>query len=379
MKICIVSPSYPTTSTHEFVFVDQLCRAIANEGHYVSIIAPQSITKSIVRRVPLVKKHTVLTVEHGIDMILLRPWFISFGNRKYLKRLSNILFNGAVRRAFGQLKNDPQICYGHFWESAFSIYPMAKKYGFPLIVSSGEEEITINKNYSMDTLKEFLGYISGIISVSTKNRSDIVRLGLAEEHSCRIIPNAVDHTLFYKKDKYKLRNELGFNQNHFIIAFVGQFNERKGVNRLSSALDLLGDESIKALFIGDGVDYPEYAGAVFCGTVDHNVLPDYLNCADLFVLPTSNEGCSNAIIEAMACGLPIISSDLSFNYDILNHENSIMINPYDIQAIADAIQTLKDDTRLLSSLSAAAYDTSLNLRISERATRVIEYIENQIK
>ena len=58
MHICVVSPGYPTSTTIDFVFVDQLCRALADRGLEITIIAPQSFTKSVVRAVPLASVHS---------------------------------------------------------------------------------------------------------------------------------------------------------------------------------------------------------------------------------------------------------------------------------------------------------------------------------
>lgn len=52
MHILVCSPSWPTTKTIDFIFVDQLCRAIADLGCKVTVIAPQSVTKCIIRRIP---------------------------------------------------------------------------------------------------------------------------------------------------------------------------------------------------------------------------------------------------------------------------------------------------------------------------------------
>lgn len=378
MHLCVISPGYPTSKTIDFIFVDQLCRAIAGKGLKVTIIAPQSFTKSILRHIPIVRRRRIIPISNGNNITLYRPFYFSFGNNVKYKRFMAMSFNKSVRRTFSKIKNKPDVCFGHFWSSCYSIYPLAKKYDIPLIASSGEEVIIIHKDYSAEVLNDFIVYVKGVICVSTKNKSEIIEAGLAKEDKCRVIVNAIDPSLFYKKNKIELRKQLGFEPNDFIVAFVGQFSGRKGVRRLSDAMKLLNDHSIKALFMGTGNEPPDYREIIFQGTVPHDLLPDYLNCADVFVLPTSNEGCSNAIIEAMACGLPIISADLPFNYDILNEDNSILINPYDINAIAKAINYLKDNPKRRNEMSLNAIITSSNLTLNIRAEKIIEYIKELV-
>jgi len=379
MHFCVISPGYPTTKTIDFVFVDQLCRVLAEKGIKVTIIAPQSITKSIMRHIPIVRRCSIIPISNGNNITLYRPFFISLGNHKKLERVTERFFNKSVLRAFTKIEKSINICYGHHWRAVYSIYPLAKRYNIPLIASSGEESITLHMTYSLNELKDFINYVNGVICVSTKNKSEIIEAGLSSEGKCTVIPNAIDPTLFYKKDRAELCSRLGFNKNDFIVAFIGQFTERKGATRLANALTSLNDHSIKALFMGTGNETPQYNGIIFMGTVPHDLLPDYLNCADVFVLPTSNEGCSNAIIEAMACGLPIISSDLPFNYDILNESNSILINPYDISAIANAIKFLKKYPEIRQELSENAIKASLDLTLPKRAEKIIDYIHRLIR
>lgn len=379
MRLVIVSPSYPTSKTIDFIFVDQLCRAFANKGCEVTIIAPQSLTKSILRGVPIVKKKSYISLANDKKLTLIRPIYLSFGKNKIFKSFTQNAFNKSIQKALNQLQVIPDICYGHFWGAVYPIYSFAKKHDIPLFASSGEEIITLHIDYSEDELRDFKKYIKGVISVSTKNKYEVVKAGLASEDKCEVIVNAVDTTLFYKKNKSGARRLLGFSDKDFIVVFVGQFSERKGVNRLSSALNLLNDKSIKVLFIGTGLENPDYGNTIFKGSVSHDSLPDYLNCADIFVLPTSNEGCSNAIIEALACGLPIVSSDLSFNYDILNRGNSILVDPYDINAIANSIKLLKDNATIRNELSLGALKTSLELTLEARASKILEYINNNVK
>ena len=79
MHICVISHSYPTSRTIDFVFVDQLCREFADKGQKVSIIAPQSLTKCILRGIPIVKFRSRLTTIKGNNVTLYRPFWISLG------------------------------------------------------------------------------------------------------------------------------------------------------------------------------------------------------------------------------------------------------------------------------------------------------------
>lgn len=380
MHICVVALGYPTSKTIDFIFVDQLCRALADKGETVSIIAPQSLTKSLVRRIPLTSTKSILTTSLGNKVHLYRPYYISVGaiGGGLLKHINGKGFSRAIRHAFVRLKQKPDVCYGHFWDSVYSLSPLAEHYGIPVIASSGEESVTIHEKITNAELSKMLDRVKGVISVSSKNKSECIKAGLTKEENCVVIPNAIDTSLFYQKDKSKLREQFGFAPDIFIVAFVGQFDNRKGITRLSNALTSLKDDSIKAIFMGTGPEHPDYKGTLIAKTVPHDLLPDYLNCADIFVLPTLNEGCCNAIIEAMSCGLPIVSSDLPFNYDILNKDNSILVNPNNIDQIAEAIKDLKDDPKKRKKLSINIIKTASNLTLSNRADKIMHFINSRI-
>lgn len=377
MKICVVSPSFPTSKTIDFVFVDQLCRAFADLGHQVTVIAPQSLTKCLMRHIPVAKTHGYYQTAQGNTIELFRPYTISLGNSGI--KLFRSSQQNAIKRTFNRINTKPDVCYGHFWGSIFALYPLAKEAGIPLCGASGEEDVGYYVQKSEDYKKGVREYMSGVISVSTKNQRECFELNLVEKEKSIVIPNAIDQSLFHKIEKEECRKKLGVSDTDFVVAFVGQFVPRKGTMQLNDALKKLNDQHVKAVFIGSGSDDPNYEGIIHKGRVNHDNVPVWLNAADVFVLPTENEGCCNAIVEAMACGLPIISTDAPFNYDILNESNSIMVDCHNVDAIAAAIKKLKDDKELRLKLSEGALAVAEGLSIKKRAERIIEFMVKQIK
>ena len=80
----------------------------------------------------------------------------------------------------------------------------------------------------------------------------------------------------------------------------------------------------------------------------------------------------------MACGLPIISSDLPFNYDVLDSSFSILIDPMDIRQIAEAIRTLKDDPQRRRKMAEAALEHARQYTLERRAEQIIGFIKECI-
>jgi glycosyltransferase involved in cell wall biosynthesis len=107
-------------------------------------------------------------------------------------------------------------------------------------------------------------------------------------------------------------------------------------------------------------------------------IPEYLSAGDFFVLPSQEEGSCNAIIEAMACGLPIIASTGAFNDDILDKKYSIRVEANDIGSLEKAMKVMYLDHTITSQMSIAAREASKKFDIDKRAKSILNWMNSMI-
>lgn len=375
MKICVLCSGFPTKKSAASIFVVKLCEQWADQGHTVTIVATQSITKTLVRKVGHTPKAFTYTTREGRTINVYRPKTISFSRIPLLKQLAVCMRRKAITNVIKKVGNQDAF-YCHFWDNGYSLYKAIGKQVSPLIVASGESVINFRCND-----EGFRQTVSGVVCVSTKNMEESINLGLTTREKCIVLPNAIDTTIFHKMDKQQCRRELGIDPKLFVVIYVGQFLHRKGYDRLAAAIDKLDDPQIGVVFLGmakEGKE-PQCRGIIHRGFTSQNVIAKYLNAADVFVLPTQAEGCCNAIVEAMACGLPIISSDLPFNHDILDSNNAVLIDPNDIEGIAIAIQKIKNAPVQQVSMSRYSLEKAQRLTLPMRATKIMEFIKTSSK
>lgn len=383
-KFAVLCEDYPSDNHPEYVFVQQLVETLINKGVDISVVAPQSLTRSLFRRVRLLPRKSIYQTKQGKTYSVYRPYSISFGNgNKRLYRLVERLNQNQINKVLDKIK--PEILYGHFWHVAYKLKEYAVNNAKPLFVACGEGDNALENlvdSLSQQEKTSFVNAINGVISVSTENKRKCIAYGLADESRIVVLPNGVDKTQFYPQDSKTCKKKLGVQDGDFVIAFTGLFVTRKGSKIVAEALNKIGDDSIKAIFIGQplaGDDCtPHYSGIVYCGKLNHDKIPEYLNCADVFVLPTLKEGCCNAIVEALACGIPVISSNRAFNDDILNESNSIRIDPESVDDVAAAILKMKNDKVKYEQMKSYAVAHAGSYSIDVRADRIIDFINSKL-
>ena len=175
-----------------------------------------------------------------------------------------------------------------------------------------------------------------------------------------------------------MRDKYNLPQDKFIVAFTGHYIERKGPLRLLAALENIAPEKkVAGVFVGSGEQEPFGDSVLFKGRLTHAEVPEILSAADVFALPTLNEGSCNAIAEAMACGLPIVSSDIEAIREQVTEENAIMVNPQNVTEIQQAVEKLVDNKSLCEFMSQASLAVSSNssaLKRAEKIKNILKYL-----
>ncbi|KAA9340715.1 glycosyltransferase family 4 protein [Adhaeribacter soli] len=375
-SICILSSLYPNAVYPAGqVFVQQFVWAMADLGIECTVISPVAVNLNpMVARLP---NCVTETTTNGAKVKVYFPKFISFGQRNLLgvktARFTTESFYDAIHNVWKKLNPRPEVIYGHFLTPAgICASRISRKYNVPSFAAYGESSPWSIFNYGEEKMKTEIGNLNGIVAVSSASQQDLEKVNVFPITKVRVFPNGIRLNHFYPRDKTLARAKFGFDQDSFIVSFLGQFCERKGVLRVAEAVK--GLENVKVAFAGDGFQQPNVANCAYKGLVKPADVPDFLSASDVFVLPTLGEGCCNAILEAMACGLPVISSNLPFNADILNYENAILVDPNNVQEIRSAIIKMRDNPEKSKTMGEASLSMARNLTIESRAKNIYDWI-----
>lgn len=377
MHICFITNKYPNAvEPNVIVFLQKLVFAISAENVKCTVICPVQINVYPKLRI-LPQKRIDRYKDQEIEVYF--PRYCGLGMTGILgynpARITTHFFEKAVDRVLSQLTDKPDCFYGHFvTPAAITCARLGRKYSIPAFFAYGEATYMTINAFGKANVKKELQSISGVIAVSSQNKTMIA--DYVPDGTTEVFPNSIDDDVFYPRDRGEARKKYGISQQTFVVSFIGSFDERKGINRLCEAVDRLGGKA-QLICAGKGQLEPNSANCLFQGTILHDDLPEFLAASDVFVLPTRNEGCCNAIIEAMACGLPIVSSDLPFNYDVLDADNAILIDPDQVDAISAAIEDLMEHPEKRRKMAENSLEKAKSLTLQHRAQNILRFIQEK--
>jgi glycosyltransferase involved in cell wall biosynthesis len=199
-----------------------------------------------------------------------------------------------------------------------------------------------------------------VVVNSPQEKEDLRNL-VSQKGCIEHIPLGTSVDRFYPILKSEARTKLGLKLTEQIVLYVGRFDPRKGIETIvkacaQSKTRLTGD--LKLVIVGgscpDRIDGPERQRieqivreiglgerTLFVGRVDHDRLPFYYACADVCVIPSHYEPFGLVAIEAMACGTPVIASDVGgLKYTVVHKETGLLVPPQNIKLFAEAIDRI---------------------------------------
>ena len=234
-----------------------------------------------------------------------------------------------------------------------------------------------------------------VFSVSDSLRQLAIAAGV-DPAKVQVIGNGVDITKFSPQSRARARELLQIPSHAKVIVTVGGLVERKGFHRVIAAIPELRAKFPSLLYLIVGGPSPEgdwtnrlsqmvaaqqLDGAVrFLGPMAADRLKEPLSAADVFVLATRNEGWANVLLEAMACGLPVVVTDVGGNREVVADPDLGVVIPFDdhqalVNAIAQALNKEWDREAIRAHAEANTWDTRVVTLVNEFRTLVNEGVQ----
>lgn len=232
-------------------------------------------------------------------------------------------------------------------------------------------------------MRKALSGAARVFSVSDSLRKLAIMLG-ANEGKTLTVGNGVDADLFQPVDKQSARQRFGLPDDAKVLVSVGALVARKGFHRVIECLPHLLKRHPELHYLAVGGASPEGDMRVqlqqqaeslgvadrvhFLGVMPASELKWPLSAADLFVLATANEGWANVFLEAMACGLPVVTTDVGGNREVICREDIGTIVPFGdhdalLGALRDALEKSWDNKAIRDYALVNAWDARVNVLV----------------
>jgi len=261
------------------------------------------------------------------------------------------------------------LVYSHYWLSGLAGEEIRNNFNIPLIhifhTLAFSKERASRENYEEHRnrlrAEEHLARVSEfLISSSEHEKQSLLKEYGIPSSKISVIYPGVNKRLFYPLNQSDVRQELGFREKDKIILFVGRIEPVKGLFVLIEALELLRKEApslssrLKLIVVGGGSkssDHPKNKEIVriqkaiaeknlrdkvlFLGSKKQNQLNKYYSAADVLVVPSLYESFGLVVVEALACGTPVIASRIGEMVNIIKEgKNGFYFAPNDPSSLS---------------------------------------------
>jgi alpha-1,3-rhamnosyl/mannosyltransferase len=332
-----------------------LIRALARlePAHQYLVMYPRLTRTLRTREVPVFAEQCVRVVSEG------RLRFLLFRARRKLRRKLGL--TPPVERSLG----------------AYDVYH-ATNYVFTHAVKRARRVVTIHDltlvlfpewhprarvSSMVSEIARSVEIADHILADSASTRDDIVKHFSIRSERISVVPLAADQSFkpLPAPEVQRVLSDWGLARDGYLL-FMGTIEPRKNLLRLLQAVELAGNRTGPLVIAGaDGWGSDEVASRIqalrragrlmYLGYVPDNARPALVNGARGFVYPSLYEGFGLPVLEAMACGVPVLASNVSSLPEVVG-DAGLLVDPSDVDAIAQGMVRLWDDEALRRDLSA---------------------------
>ncbi len=286
-----------------------------------------------------------------------------------------------------KLRKKFTIIDAHFaYPDGYAATLLGKWLKIPVTITLRGTEVPLSKMPGRKTrLLMALKNATRIFSVSDSLKQHVVSLG-AKADKIRVIGNGIDTTTFYPLAKSAARAELKLPENAKVLISVGALVDRKGFHRVLEILPALVVKIPELVYLIVGGDSPEgniterleyqvkmlklEDNVRFLGAYPSKQLKVPLSSADLFVLATANEGWANVFLEAMACGLPVITTAVGGNKEVVSKPSLGTVVPYGdsealLAALLQGFETVWDRPLIIRYAQENSWECRVKILVEE--------------
>lgn len=254
-----------------------------------------------------------------------------------------------VRRLIAEAGPFDAIDAHYFYPDGVAAVWLGQRFNLPVVVTARGTDVNLIPHYRIPRalIGQVIANAAAMITVSAALKSALLEIG-AHDGKVTVLRNGVDTALFAPPpDRVAARAALGLTRPTLIS--VGLLIERKGHHRTIEAMRQLPDHDL--LIVGEGPEKDALSAQIVAGGLSdrvrllgsrpHAELPALYGAADASVLASSREGWANVLLESMACGTPVIASNIWGNPEVVQTlAAGVIYDPNTPDGIADGVRRL---------------------------------------
>ena len=252
-------------------------------------------------------------------------------------------------------KFKPDLIFSFFaYPDGYAALKIGQALGIPVAVMSiGSDLNNIGDPISAMHTRTVLRKSDFVLTVSESLRTRALSMG-ADPMRSRSILNGCDPAVFHVRSRAEARGQLQIDEAAKAVVYIGRLDVRKGLRELVEAVASLRPThpSLQVYLVGEGPDRAviERTIQTYSGAGNIHMMPScsfndvaiWMAAADLVTLPSYMEGCPNVVIEALACGRPVVATNVGGIPELLEGECGMLVPPRDPAALARALASVLD-------------------------------------